>query len=203
MDNKTTLAPPLGENERRFRTQFVLLSLGYLVLGAARFLVKDANSLLMGYILGGFALVVGLVRVVSYFAKEARQRIYGNDLTFGIVFLVAGIYTLLEVETVAAVLPVLMGFCVIFDSIVKLQYAFGLRWAGFRFWWVVLGLSLVTAVLGVLLVLGHFPAAVLSIFLGVTLLLDGAVNLATLGLLLWTLRRKEKTDAKEGAAQEA
>lgn len=194
MSSQNKTEKSAGTN-KRFVLSFVLLSVGYILLGLFHFLVDDPDGTLLCYLLGGLAIAAGLLRTIVFFAREMRSQLYNNSLTFGITFMVAGVYILLSPETVVALLPVILGFCIVYDSIVKMQYAFGLRYTGYRFWWVFMALAAVTAILGVLLVLGQFSAEVQYYYLGGTLIFDGIANIITLLFLSVMLRKKDKRDA--------
>ncbi|MDL2252949.1 DUF308 domain-containing protein [Ruminococcaceae bacterium OttesenSCG-928-I18] len=197
------------ESAKRFRVNFIILSLGYILLGVFRILNRDAESLLICYILGGFAIVGGIVRVAFYFLKESGTRIFRNDLALGVLLLFAGIYCILKPETILSLLPVVLGFCVIFDSVLKLEYSFDMKRAVFGGWWFVMVLAVISAICGILLVLGSFSGTVLFYFLGSVLLFDGALNLITLAMLMLVLRHREKhplppkEEAAKAAAQES
>ncbi len=175
---------------RRFQLSFVLFSLAYILLGLIRILDTDPTSMLLCYILGGFALAGGVVRMAFFFLKPNAARLFRNDLAIGVLLLFAGLYCILKPESILALLPVVLGFGVLFDSVLKMEYSFHMKRAQFGAWAPLVVLALVSCLGGVLLVLNSFSGKALQYFMGGTLIYDGLLNLLTLVLLTVMLRRK-------------
>ena len=188
------------ENDKRFVSTFVIMSLSYIGLGLLFLLAPGASQRLICYILGGAAIVVGIMRIVFYFMKNDLSRAFQNDLAIGVVALIAGIYLFTQPDAIWHWIPVLLGFAIVFDSIIKLQHSFDLRRANFSLWWLVLIASIATFVLGLLLIMNTFNGNLLFYYLGIVLIIDGIVNLISI-LLLFVIRKKvQKVAAKAGKA---
>ncbi len=186
------------EKDKRFVSTFVIMSLSYIGLGLLFLLAPTASQRLICYVLGGAAMVVGIMRVVFYFTKNDLSRAFENDLAVGIVALIAGIYLFTQPDAIWNWVPVLLGFAIVFDSIIKLQHSFDLRRGDFSMWWLVLIAALATFVLGLLLIMNTFDGNLLFYYLGIVLIVDGVVNLISI-LLLFMIRKKvQKALAKEG-----
>lgn len=171
------------EQNKRYIVNFVIFSLGYILLGLLLIFAPEYSRHLICYILGIGGILFGIFRIVWYFAKDDMSRTFHNDIPFGVVMLLGGVYLLVKPDAIWDWLPVLLGFAVVFDSIVKLQHAFDLRRTGFAPWWGVLAAALATGVLGTLLILGVFGKDVLLYYFGAVLIADGLVNLVTITLL--------------------
>ena len=180
--------------DKRYTMNFILFSVGYLLLGGLLLFAPEQSKQFICIILGVVAIVSGVGRIVWHFFKDNLSRAFHNDIPYGVVLLLAGIYFIARTESVWAWLPVIMGFAVVFDSFIKLQNAFDLRRAGLGFWWVVLVAALATATLGILLILGIFAQKALLYYFGTVLIVDGILNLATLALMAWQ-SRKAKNEA--------
>ncbi len=186
------------DGTRRFQLNFILFSLGYILLGVLRILDKDPSSMLLCYILGGFALAGGVIRMAFFFLKPSAARLFRNDLAIGVLLLFSGLYCILKPQTILALLPVVLGFGVLFDSVLKMEYSFHMKRAQFGAWAPLVVLALVSSICGVLLVLGSFTGAALQYFMGSTLIFDGLLNLLTLVLLSLMLHRKAPAGAAAG-----
>ena len=185
------------ENNKRYVFTLGALSLVYVVLGLTLLIQPKALQVILCYILGIAAAAVGIIRIVWHFLKRDPASNARSDIPMGVVLIAAGIYMVARVEDVWTWLPVILGFAVLFDSILKMQHAFELKGLRFGYWWIFLLLGLVTAVLGVLLLLGIMPGDIATYYFGVTLMLDGVVNIAILMLLM----AKWRSAAKAQAAQ--
>lgn len=74
---------------------------------------------------------------------------------------------------------VMFGIPVLADGLFKIQIAVDARRFGIPQWWLVLALAVLTGVIGLLLVLRPTEGAqVLVMLMGVSLLLDGTLNLS-------------------------
>lgn len=176
--------------EKRYLLNFAAWSLGYILFGLVLLLAPDHGRQLLCYLIGGGAILLGIGRIAWYFAKDEVSRAFHNDIPSGVVLLVLGIYLIARPEAVFGWLPVILGFAVVFDSIIKLQHAFDLKRTGFAPWWGVLVAAIATAVLGILLIMGVVGPTLLLVYFGIVLLVDGAANLATIALLAWRDKHK-------------
>ncbi|MDL2218787.1 DUF308 domain-containing protein, partial [Ruminococcaceae bacterium OttesenSCG-928-O06] len=146
---------------KRYILTFSLFSAGYIALGLLLLLAPDQSRQFLSIALGIAAIVAGIARIAWHFAKDDLSRAFHNDIPGGVLLVLAGIYLIARAEVLWDWLPVILGFAVVFDSMVKLQHAFDLKRTGFAHWWAVLALALATAVLGLLLVLGIFGKNIL------------------------------------------
>lgn len=183
------------EQSKRFKLNFIILSAGYILLGLLRLFMPDPQSLLLCYLLGVLLLVAGIVRVLLYFAKDHEVRVFRNDLAIGVLLLVGGLYIIVQPASITAWLPVILGFCVVYDSILKLQYSFELK-RTFKLWWSMLLAAIITALLGLLLILVQFEQPVMVYFFGSVLILDGVANLISLALLTFQMKKAQKAASR-------
>ena len=184
-------------NAKRRSLNFAAWSIGYIALGLVLLLAPDHGRQILCLLVGVGIIILGIGRIAWYFAKDDVSRAFHNDIPYGIILLILGIYIIAKPESVFGLLPVILGFSVVFDSMVKLQHSFDLKRTGFVPWWGVLVGSLVTAVLGVLLILGVIDQTILLYYFGAVLLLDGAFNLIIIALLSWRLRKKKQTPPED------
>lgn len=184
------------EKSKRFLSTFVIVSIGYLILGFVLLLAPETSKLIITYIVGAVAVVGGIFRTVLFFSKEDLSRVYRNDLAVGVTLILAGVYLFAWPEGVWAWVPVLLGFGVVFDSIIKMQYAFGLRRSAYTLWWAVLVASLATATLGALLILRMFSGNALLLYLGIVLVVDGLINIASVLLIHFRQKKAGKAAGK-------
>lgn len=184
---------------KRYILNFVILSVGYILLGLLLILAPEASKRIVCMLLGVVAVLMGIIRIAMHFAKDDLSRAFRNDIPMGVTLAVAGVYLFARPDAIWAWLPVILGFAVVYDSIVKLQHSFDLRRAGFGPWWGVLAAGLATAVLGVLLILGIFNNNILLYYFGAVMITDGVVNLVTITLFSTQMKKAEKAAASTSA----
>lgn len=187
------------ENNKRFMSTFIIFSVGYIVLGLLLLLAPETSQRIITYIIGGVAVVSGLARIVLYLMKNNIDRPFQNELAVGVVLLIAGVYLIARPDNIWQWIPVLIGFGIVFDSIIKMQQAFDLKRGGFSFWWLMLIVSMGTTVLGALLILNVFTSA-LFIYLGIVLIADGIINIVSILLLYVYWKKSQKGQGKPAAA---
>lgn len=170
------------QTTKRFKFTFAIVSVGYILLGLMLLLAPNMSPQVICYVLGGACGVLGLFLIAFYFIKDDQGQPMRNDLALGVVLIAFGVYlfTLLQPETLIGMLSIFMGFAVLYDSIIKLTSSFDIKKNGFGFWWILTILAIVTAVLGILLVINPFDADFATYFFGGVLVADGIINIIVL-----------------------
>ncbi len=173
----------MNTSSKRYIFNFVVFSIGYILLGFLLLFAPEESKRIICYLLGSVAILLGIFRIVWHFKKDDVSRAFHNDIPFGVVLLIAGLYLIMRPDALWAWLPVILGFAVVFDSIVKLQHAFDLRRMNFSHWWGIFALAIGTMVLGILLILDIFGANILLYYFGIVLVVDGFINIGTIILV--------------------
>ena len=174
------------ETLKRYRLWAIVVSCCMIVLGAAMILRPDISALAVCYLTGALcALAYNRLMVTILFRF---------DLIVGILSTLAGVLLLAHPTGALTVLPIILGFYIIIDSVFSIQAAVELRRFGLGSWGLNLLLGIVGAVLGVLMILDPFDgAAALMIYMGVSLLLAGVESIYT----VICLSRAFKSDAHQ------
>lgn len=171
--------------DKRFVLNYVGWALGFLLLGLILLFAPAHGELFICYLLGICAVIWGIVHVVLFFKRDDEPRAFSSDIPQGVVFLILGVYLFVQPQAMHDWLPVLMGFAVVYDSVVKAQHAASLKKDGLAHWWWVLVAAMVTAVLGLLLILDVFDPAFMWYFFGAVMVVDGLLDCGVVGLSLF------------------
>ncbi len=185
----------MNTSSKRYTFTFIMFSTGYVVLGLLLLFAPEESKRIICYLLGIVAILLGIFRIVWHFKKDDVSRTFHNDIPFGVVFLIAGLYLIMRPDALWVWLPVILGFAIVFDSIIKLQHAFDLRRMNFSHWWSIFALAIGTMVLGILLILDVFGANILLYYFGIVLVVDGLINIGT--IILVYIHAKKSTQALE------
>lgn len=168
------------------KISFVLASVLYIILGLILLIWPGVSATVFCYAFGGVLLAYGLVTVLSFFLRDSRQGVFAFELFLGIVAAALGLLFLLRPMIVASVLPVILGLFIVVDGLVNLKRAMELRRMLYLRWSIPLVLSLVSVLLGLLILFRPFLAAeALVMVIGAVLIYEGLSD-------LWTIFRVSK-----------
>ena len=161
------------------KTGYIVVSVLFCVLGVVLLVMSERCVPWIGRALGIGMVVCGAIKLGGYFSKDLFRLAFQYDLAFGILLIAVGIITLCHPGEAMSFLCVIFGIPVLADGLFKIQIAVDARRFGIPQWWLVLALAVLTGVIGLLLVLRPTEGAqVLVMLMGVSLLLDGALNLS-------------------------
>ena len=125
----------------------------YLLLGILFLVFPQQMKEVMGVILGIVLIGLGVFRLVTYFKREKEATILATDLFIGIILCLFGIFCIVKRQDVLPFIGFAFGIMLIGGSIIKVQNAIDLRHMGYYRWWILLALGLISAVMGVLLIM--------------------------------------------------
>ena len=176
-----------------FQKAMLITSVIYLVIGLILILWPDVAGKIIIYAIGAAALLYGGFRIVDFFVrKEHLSGTVQLGVALGIGCLLLGLFLMIKVAIVVALLAAIIGVAVIVDSVLRLQIALNLRHVGGKYWVMLLVTALVTLGFGILLLFNPFTAVkVATIVAGVSLLADGVFTLW--GLLQTKRIRQQRT----------
>ncbi len=158
---------------------YIVMSVLFCVLGTALLLRSDVSVRWFGRLLGIGMLVFGAVKLVGYFSRDLFRLAFQYDLAFGLLLIALGTMTLCHPGDTMSFLCVMFGIPVLADGLFKIQIALDSHRFGIRTWWLLMGLAVLTCIIGALLVFRPWDSAqVLVMLLGISLLLDGILNLS-------------------------
>ncbi len=173
-----------------FTLDYILTAVAFILIGILFLADPDTSGKIVCYILGGILCAIGVVHMLSYFATPVQMPEYNLNLVRAILFIGIGVFVLAKPDKVMAVLPIVMGIAVLFDSIVKLQNAIDLLRLHQKSWLYTLVVAVVLGVLGGVMV---GKPSIGYQFIGIVFVLNGIVDIGALLLL----RSRLKTVAEE------
>ncbi len=157
---------------------YIVLSVLYCILGILLFTMPDISLTAIGIILGVGMIVFGIVKIIGYFSKDLFRLAFQYDLAFGGLLIALGIIVLTSPERLLSFFCIVMGIAVLCDGLFKIQIAIDSKPFGIKTWWVILLFAVLAVAAGILLIIRPAQAArVLTVFLGISVLADGILNL--------------------------
>lgn len=174
---------------RAAKLSYLFISFALCALGIVLLALPEISARVLGIVFGVLLIAYGCARLTAYFTRGGWGLLFRYDLSMGILLVLLGVLVLMFPSSVMTFLTIVLGAYIIVDGIFKLQISLDAHRYGLRQWWVLLLMALASAVCGVLLLLHpYLGSSFLMIYLGVTLLCEGIMNLSA----LWTISRLMK-----------
>jgi len=178
---------------------YIVMSVLFCVLGTALLLRPDVSVRWFGRLLGIGMLVFGAVKLVGYFSRDLFRLAFQYDLAFGLLLIALGTMTLCHPSDAMSFLCVMFGIPVLADGLFKIQIALDSHRFGIRTWWLLMGLAVLTCIIGALLVFRPWDSAqVLVMLLAISLLLDGILNLSVALCTVKIVRHQQPDSIENG-----
>lgn len=171
------------EMVKGFRKSMVVLSVCYVIAGVILLFWPDMSMDIFCKALGIGMLIIGITHIIIYFTKDHMQNIMQMDLVVGVVCAAFGAFLLLHPDFVETAMPFAVGILLMIGAIVKLQNAIDMKRLKFTQWKAVLALAIVMLLMGALLIYNPFAGRILLIYIGISLILDGALNIVCMLLI--------------------
>ena len=159
---------------KELKWEAILTGVLYILLGIVALVIPETMQKTLGYLIGIVLIVAGLISIICYLLRDARENYYHNEFVFGLVGMVLGAAVLYKVEVIISLIPFILGILVLFSGCSKLQDAIDLKRLGYGSWIGMLVVAVINIILGIVLICNPFKAAiVLFRVLGVGLIISG------------------------------
>ena len=165
----------------KIRNTLVATSVLYLVFGIIMLFFPTMVITSVCYLVGIMFLFVGVSGIVMYMKTELKTMFTSFTLVMSIIFGAFGIYVLLNPESFASFLPLVMGIFLLVDSVSKLSMAFDLKKVQYNNWWQMLIVAFILMGLSLLLLFRPFEAVEVGVqLIGAILIVDTISNIFTI-----------------------
>lgn len=164
-----------------------------LILGIIMVATPEGANNFLRYILGGGLALFGVFEIVSVFVKPNGLFTIGRIVP-GVLSLTVGLLLLLRYNVVGILLWTLLGISILIDGIYKMQYAFELKAANIKKWWVNFLVALVSLIMAAVLMIEPFEAAKgMTVFAGILLIFNGLFDLFSIGMMMTSSKQLDST----------
>ena len=158
----------------------IILSLLLCFIGLGLIINPDYSITVMGNAAGAAMIGFGIIKIIGYFSKDLYRLAFQYDLAFGLLIICVGIMVILEPDNIIDTLCVAIGIAALMDGFLKVQISIDAKSFGIKKWWLILTAALAAIVIGILLLFRTAQSArILVMFLGISLLCQGILNLIT------------------------
>ena len=163
------------------KTGYLLLSALLILAGVGLTFFSDTFYPILAVLLGILFLVFGAVKLAGFFSKDPYQLVFESDLVFGILYLALGLLLLFRPAHTMAFFGIVFGLMLLADGLTRVRIALDARPFGIRAWWLILVSAIATAILGVVLLFHPGEGTqFLTQLLGISLMVDGVMNISTI-----------------------
>ncbi len=163
---------------KKYTSYSILTSLILIILSI--FLISNPNQFL-NIVMTIFSIILilsGIIQVIGYFRSPAELKAFSIKLILGIIIIVLGIFLLLNSSMVNTIITAIIGGWMVIQSIIKIQIAFNLREYANSNWKAICILSIITLLLGILIIINPFGAIeTIGRIAGIMLLVSEIINL--------------------------
>ena len=174
-------------------------SLIYVLLGLALILKPILVEDLLCYMLAGAAIIIGIIRIVTYMASDIEDRIHEdtNGLAVGLSLLILGAFILLKGTMFVLLFPFVLGFMITYKGVEGLQNVVNLKKFGYPAPLATLIVPLIITLFGIIVMMNPFSTAhFLFRMLGIGLFVSGVVDIV-MDIIFTAKVRKGKAEPEE------
>ena len=164
---------------KKLKESWIFSAVVIVVLGLLLVLFPAAALTSVSYVLGGLAIAMGVIRSVRYFKQDhTYPYLFQSDLAVGLLSVGFGIFMVSQPVKVLSLLPHIFGMLMVGWGVGGILRAVDAKKAGFAYWGVLLGLSIVSIVLGWLIMANPFGAMeTATIVIGAGLIYQGVTDI--------------------------
>lgn len=181
---------------------YIAISALMSVLGVMLIIFPQLSIRTVGITCGILLIVFGMIKIVGYFSKDLFRLAFENDLAGGILMIALGSCLFLHTKDTLLFFCTVLGILILSDGLFKVQIAMDAKPFGIRKWWLILVAAVVTCVFGcVLIIRPSASLAVMTELLGISLILDGVLNISTVLTAVKIINNQYKATAQESVGK--
>ncbi len=170
----------------------------YVVLGILLIIWPDQSKSIIFTILGCGLCIWGIIKVIVYFKEDVETGMLTQSFSLGTGLIVLGIVIMIFAVKIGEVMPIIFACMLLFGALYKTQMAFDLKKLKSAGWFTPVFGSLISLILSLLIFINLFNSeSVLIIFIGVSLLIEAILNMASVIYLDKKLKNFTKLNAGE------
>ena len=149
----------------------IVVSLIFILFGIFLIARPEAIVSVISFILGGIAIVIGVLRAIDYFSGDKSNNYL---LAVAVVSIIAGIVIIFCSDIILSIFRIIIAIWIIYSGIMNLQTT--IVWKEFksRLWLLSVILSLITIIAGIFILVN--TGAILQT-VGVIILVYGIINI--------------------------
>jgi len=152
------------EIEKGFSKVFVssiLSSVIFVALGIFLFTKPETTISTISYVLGIIIILLGSFAFGKYFQSREEGSKFNFSLIYGVLSFIIGLILILNPTALATLIPFVIGFWMVINSTVKIQYSLNLKQYENKAWIPTFVIGLLTLICGLVMIFNPFEGALL------------------------------------------
>jgi len=153
----------------------ILSSAVLLVIGLLLFIRPEGTLSLISYTIGGILVIIGTNSLINYY--RGKEYVSKFELFYGVLGVLGGFVLILNPKAIVSLIPFIIGVWIVISSLSKIKYSMELNSKKTKSGLISLIITILTLVLGIVLIFNPFSGAVfitkmIGLFLFVYAILD-------------------------------
>lgn len=179
----------MQEYIKKYSKNSIVISI-LLILFAVLLMVKPSESInFIVTIFGVLIAIDGSFHIISYLKMSKELRMFNFELIQGILQILFGLFTVLKPDIISGLFPIVIGVWILMSSVVKFQLSFTLRDTEGSDWIMLMVLSIITFILGILMVINPLGSVItLTTIVGIVLFISEIINVIEYIFILVKIR---------------
>ena len=129
---------------KQYEKNSIIVSILMIILSIFLIFMPFDSAVTVIWMFGIFAIVDGIIHLVSYFNTDANNRLANFEFAEGIIDILSGILICICANYLVLFLPIMIGVWIIVKSIAKMQISLNMRNSEESSWIFILILSIIT-----------------------------------------------------------
>ena len=152
----------------------IITSIIFAIIGV--FLIVQTNSAtkIIAYILGGIFIIVGCVKMISYFMSKGSYDFYNYELIYGIIAVIIGIITIYYSSAIEFMFRIMIGVWIIYSGALRLSLSMKLKTIKSNLWQFSLIMAIIILLCGIYMT---FTQGALIVTIGVIMVVYSIMDL--------------------------
>lgn len=177
------------------RSGYIVISCIFYAAAVIYLVSPNLSEMALSCFGGAILIAYGIIKLVGFFSEDLYCLAFRYDLAWGLLIMVVGVLLLVKNVSVAQYLTPGLGWVALLDNLFHIQMSKEARDFGIEEWKLVLGLSIATGILSVLLIIRGFPSPQATrILTCIVLLACGAINHCIVILMVHFPRRSAMSE---------
>ncbi len=178
---------------RKMNITSIIFSIIFILIGSFLLARPEDAIHLVSYALGIILIVWGVISVITFFTDKESQNYLDFGFIVGVFVLIFGIIILVKPDTIASIIPLLLGIWMLINGVTKLSYSLTLNNNKSALSSIII--SLIIVLLGILLIINPFQGAKKIVqILGISILVYSLLDLIECFLIKRVMKKVKKIE---------
>lgn len=167
----------MNEKIKEYKIDNIVMGILSAVVGVILVIFPGTTLRMIGYLVSAALFLMGIVSIIIYMRRKTEDNFMKNDFLKGLVAITLGVCTILKVEVVISLLPLILGIIIIISGCSKLQETIDMARVKSPSWFILLITAIINIALGVLVVCNPFNTMKLLVtIIGIGMIFGGVTD---------------------------